>query len=124
MAKIKIIVVDDEAVFCRVMEEFLQNEGFEVILAANSEEALSMTKKEKPDIMALDIRMPGINGDKIIRQLKDSYPKMAIVVVSGSDIPDMQNVLERAGADALLLKPMNFEKFLETVQELLAKQGS
>ena len=88
--KIKILVVDDEYVFCRSLKSFLDKLGFETLVATNGEHALDIVKEEKPAIMTLDIRMPGLNGYDVLQKVKRLYPDLFIIVVTAIDVPNME----------------------------------
>jgi two-component system response regulator (stage 0 sporulation protein F) len=68
----KILVVDDEWELRNLLTEFLTGEGYDVIQASNGEEALELAEKEEPQVILLDIKMPGIDGIEVCRRLKES----------------------------------------------------
>lgn len=113
--KVKILVVDDEYAFCRSLKIFLEKIGFETLIATNGEHALDILKEEKPAIMTLDMRMPGLNGYDILQKVKRLYPEMFIIVVTAIDVPNMEEMLEHGGAHALLRKPIDLQKLSETI---------
>lgn len=113
--KIKILIVDDEYAFCRSLKVFLEKIGFEALIATNGEHALDILKEEKPAVMTLDIRMPGLNGYDILQKVKRSHPDLFIIVVTAIDVPNMEEMLEHSGAHALLHKPLDLQKLSETL---------
>jgi len=113
--KIKILIVDDEYAFCRSLKIFLKKLGFETLIATNGEHALDIVMEEKPAIMTLDIRMPGLNGYEILQKVKRLHPDLFIVVVTAIDVPNMEEMLEHSGAHALLRKPIDLQELSNTI---------
>ena len=113
--KIKILIVDDEYAFCRSLKLFLEKIGFQALIATNGEHALDILKEEKPAIMTLDMRMPGLNGYDILQKVKRQHPELFIIVVTAIDVPNMEEMLEHSGAHALLRKPIDLQKLSDTI---------
>ncbi len=113
--KIKILIVDDEYAFCRSLKIFLEKIGFETLVATNGEHALDIVREEKPAIMTLDIRMPGLNGYDILQKVKRLHPDLFIVVITAIDVPKMEEMLEHSGAHALLHKPIDLQTLSDTI---------
>lgn len=113
--KIKILIVDDEYAFCRSLKLFLEKIGFQTLIATNGEHALDILKEEKPAIMTLDMRMPGLNGYEILQKVKRLHPELFIIVVTAIDVPNMEEMLEHSGAHALLRKPIDLQELSDTI---------
>ena len=117
--KKKIIVVDDEYSFCKSLRNYLEKQGYEVLLTTKGEQALEMVKLEKPDLMTLDILMPGINGHEVLEQAQQIDENLPIIIVSAVDIPDMEGSLKRAGAKAIFRKPANMNDLAKAIENLV-----
>ncbi len=119
--KAKILVVDDEKPIRDVLEDILTLQGYEVAQAKNGMEALDMMKKNAPDVMLLDINMPGLDGLEVTRRVKKdkSLQHIPLVIVSGLD--DMQARIEalKLGANDYLLKPFHVEELKARVRSLV-----
>lgn len=115
----KILVVDDEYSFCKSLREYLLRLGHTVTISMNGEQALDLIREEKPDLMTLDIRMPGLNGYDILEQLRRETSTLKVVVISAIDTPEMAEQLARSGAHAVLHKPVNLGDLGQTVNGLL-----
>jgi len=113
--KIKILIVDDESAICRLLQDYLERLGFETCVATNGEQALELLLTEKPAIMTLDIRMPGLNGYEVLQKAKRRYPELFIIVVTGIDVPNMDEMLEHSGAHAFLQKPIDLQKLSDII---------
>lgn len=116
----KILVVDDEYFFCKSLREYLSRLGYTVTISMNGEQALDLIEEEKPDLMTLDIRMPSVNGQDILRILRREKSPVKVVVISAIDTPGMEELLLQSGAHAVLHKPLNMNLLVKTIQELLA----
>ena len=117
----KVLAIDDEMEICKVIEAFLTKKGFCVLTAYSGEESLKIIEKEKPDLVVLDKRMPGIGGVAVLRELvkrKDSTP---VIVLSGSEeLSEHAEELKDLGYDDILIKPIDLKILLERINKRLA----
>jgi DNA-binding NtrC family response regulator len=119
----KILVVDDEAELCELLEEFFSLEGFEVITAQSGEKALALFEAERPAAVVLDIKMPGLSGMEVLRRIKEADPPAIVIMVSAfGDVATIQEALQR-GAYRYLEKPVDLEQLKDTVLEATAHSG-
>jgi len=104
------------------MKAILQDEGYEVDLAASGKEAIQKSQDKLYNIALLDIRLPDIEGVELLKLLKEGVPRTRKIMVTG--YPSMQNAISalNKNADAYLLKPVDVEKLLCTVKEQLQAQ--
>ncbi len=118
----RILVVDDDETIRTTMKAILQDEGYQVDLAATGKEAIEKTKETAYNIALLDIRLPDMEGIELLKLLKESVPKTRKIMVTG--YPSMQNAIAalNKNADAYLLKPVDVEKLLSTVKQQLYAQ--
>jgi DNA-binding response OmpR family regulator len=114
-----IVLVDDETSFRSMLRKTLEAAGYRVSEARN---ALGMFELGAYDLMLLDIKMPGIDGHKILSSLKEGKSGAApILVMTGLSDPAHRTQALAEGADGFLAKPMNMEELLTTVADLLAR---
>jgi two-component system alkaline phosphatase synthesis response regulator PhoP len=122
MKKGKILVVDDEVNITQILEFSIGSEGYEVITAANGEEAVDQARREQPDLIILDIMMPKIDGYEACRILKSNPLTKSIPVVlltaKGRDI-DKRLGFE-VGATDYIVKPFSPNKLVDRIHELLS----
>ncbi len=125
MDKKKILVVDDEIELVKVLEIRLRKEGFEVVTAADGEDALKKARKEKPDLLILDLMLPKIDGYKVCRLLKfdQKYKNIPIIMLTARVEEHDRNLGMEMGADEYITKPFEWDKLLEKILGFLPKQG-
>ena len=123
MSKPRILIGDDEKNILKVLESRLKAGGFDVIKASSGDEALEKIKKEKPDLVILDLGMPGLNGYQVCRELKktDEFKQMPIIILSAW-VREKQGE-DTALADLYLTKPFRPEELISQVRWLLENRG-
>ena len=115
----KILIVDDEAGIRQSLGAVLQDEGYRVVLAASGEEGLEEVRREAPDMVLLDIWMPGMDGLTVLGELKKSHPRLPVVIISGHGNIDTAVKATRMGAFDFVEKPLSIERVLVSVQNAL-----
>ena len=122
MAK-KILVVDDEQEIVFLIKRRLIKAGYDVIFAHDGPTALALAKKEKPDLMILDIMIPAPTGLEICRTLKQDaqYSAIKIVLLSARDQQQDKDIGMQAGADLYMTKPFETEELIKNAQVLLGE---
>ena len=106
MAK-KILVVDDEPDFCEALRDFLGSKGFEVAIALSGEEALPAYMQEKPDMVLLDIQMPGMDGLETLRELKALDQGANVIMVTVIEDDEIAKRAMAEGAFDYITKPVD-----------------
>ena len=122
MANEKILMIDDEDDIRTVAQMSLQTVGgFQVVLAANGEEGVEICKKEKPDLILLDVMMPGLDGPGTLKRLKENPESAHIpVVFLTAKAQQMElNELKTMGAAGVLTKPFDPMKLPDLLREYL-----
>jgi two-component system response regulator VicR len=119
----KILIVDDDKTIVDLLSIWLKTNGYEVITAFGSSEALAMTSQEKPDLILLDNHMPMISGFSIIGKLKgfSETSMIPIIIITGSPSSHMSDLALELGATDLLGKPFNFDEMLSKIKKALAQ---
>ena len=119
--KKKILIVDDEPLMVEMVMMRLEANGFEVVSAGDGQEALEKVRKDKPDLIILDLMLPKIDGYKVCRMLKfdEKYKKIPIILFSARAQQGDMTLGKEVGADAYLIKPFEAEVLLAKINELL-----
>ncbi len=117
----KVLVADDEHNIRNILDFSLHAEGFLVVSALNGEDAFKLAVESKPDLVILDVMMPGQGGVETCRALKDDQRTAAIPVILLTALTgrDDRKAGTAAGADAYITKPFSPQKVIETVLDLL-----
>lgn len=120
--KAKILVVDDDQGICRTMSLFLELNNYEVDAANTGKEAIEKSKTEFYDVALLDIRLPDIEGTKLLTALRDTTPKMVKIMVTG--FPTFENAIDalKRGADDYIMKPVDPEELVQLVEKKLEER--
>ncbi|MEO5714787.1 MAG: response regulator [Luteolibacter sp.] len=117
--KSRILIVDDEAPMCFVIQHLLRAEGYEVSTASNGQEAIEIASKERFDLVMTDLIMPLKDGIETILHLRASQPEMKIIAMSGGWNGGAQSYLRLAGkigASQTLAKPFDKATLLEAIK--------
>ena len=118
----RILVIDDDESVRKVLSSALEEEGYEVETADSGKKAIEMSQKAFFNMALIDIRLPDMEGTKLLSELKDTTPKMRKIIVTG--YPSMQNAIEavKRGANDFVVKPFKMESVLETIKIQLKEQ--
>ena len=122
MAGKKILIVDDNADLVRIMGAHLEGHGYSVVSASDVAEAIKAVQKERPDLIILDVAMPGGDGLNVLRRLNASNPKntIPVIVVTGMETRAKAEAFAN-GAVEFYLKPVNMDTLLECIREELGQ---
>ncbi len=102
----KILVVEDEPELAEIYQALLEQEDYDVVVAHNGRDALTVAQKDSPHLILLDLRMPVMNGVEFLEEykLKEAHPDVKVVVFSNYDMQDEIDDAYRLGADRYVLK--------------------
>ncbi len=117
----KILLVDDEKEFVHTLSERLQTRNFEPVVAYNGEQALSMVQNDAPDVMVLDLKMPGIDGLEVLRRIKRERKHTEVIILTGHGSQQERQLAEELGAFAYLNKPVDIDVLSDTMKKAYAK---
>ena len=116
MEQIKLLLVDDETEFIKTLSERLKMRDLDSEIALNGEEALKIVDKEPPDVMVLDLKMPGIDGMEVLRVIKKAHPNVQVIMLTGHGSEKDEKEARRLGAFDYLQKPVGMEKLVKIVK--------
>ncbi len=114
-----VLIVDDETTIIESLEGILSDDGFEVMHAYNGYEALKKIEQESPDIVLLDIWMPGMDGIETLKEIKKITPNLPVVMITGHGTIESAVDATKSGAYDFLEKPLSIDKVMVTINNAL-----
>jgi two-component system response regulator MprA len=121
MSPMKILVVDDERAVRDSLRRALELEGYEIDLAADGREALAQLDQSQPDMLILDVLMPGVDGLEVCRRLRRAGNRLPVLMLTARDAVENRVAGLDAGADDYVTKPFALEELLARVRALLRR---
>lgn len=119
----KVLIIEDDPSFLRAISHIVEKEGYNVTSASNGMTGLRMAKEDKPDLLILDVMLPGIDGFEICSQLRNEpqTAKLPIIMLSAKGQDADKTTGLKVGADEYLTKPVDRAVLLEKAKALIAK---
>ena len=118
----RILLIDDDPMILQLLKHFLENEGYQVAVADRGAEGVAIAQKQLPDIVILDLMMPGMDGFETCRRLREFGIQTVLVISSRRDERSVIRALD-LGADAYLYKPFELAVLLAKIRTLLRRVG-
>lgn len=118
----RILVIDDDPGVTSVLRRGLAYEGYTVDIAGTGEEGLGIARERPPDLVILDIMMPGIDGLAVLQRLRQADVQLPVLLLTAKDAPDDEVHGLESGADDYVVKPFTFEVLLARVRALLRRK--
>ena len=122
--KEKILIVEDHPLHTRLIEMTLRAKNYTLLKATDGEEALDIAQREQPDLIIMDIRLPGMDGFEVTRKLRETpaFSHTPIIGITAYAMrKDRERVIE-SGCDAYLTKPINTRELPEVIAEMLSRR--
>lgn len=104
----RVLVVDDDRGVCECLADFFKAKGFTVSSAFSGEQALDYVSEGAPQVVVLDIMLPGISGLEVLRRVKDVWPDSKVIMITGLTQPELQVQARQYGACGYVTKPFDF----------------
>ena len=117
----KVLLVDDEREFVQTLSERLQLRDMGSAVVFSGESALEVVKDDEPEVMLLDLKMPGIDGIEVLRKVKETKPEIEIIILTGHGSEDDRKICMELGAFAYLHKPVDINLLSETLAKATEK---
>ena len=115
MKEMKVLLVDDEEEFVKSLSERMEMRDLKSDVSLSGEQALKTMDEDLPDVMVLDLKMPGMDGMEVLRRAKKAYPGVQIIMLTGHGSEKDEKEARRLGVFEYLQKPVEFEKLMRTV---------
>ncbi len=117
MKDFKVLLVDDETDFVQALAERLKMRDLPADAVYDGEQALSFVEGQEPDVMILDLKMPGMDGLEVLRQVKKSYPKIQVIILTGHGTDKDAEEARRLGAFDYLEKPVSLDVLVKKMRQ-------
>jgi len=114
-----ILIVDDEPTIQQSLSGILSDEGFEISIASNGYEALQIIQEDSPDLVLLDIWMPGIDGIETLKEIKKENPNIQVIIITGHGTIETAVTATKLGAFDLIEKPLSIDKIIVSISNAL-----
>jgi CheY-like chemotaxis protein len=121
MEGLKVLLVDDEVEFVSTLAERLRIRGIEAVIANSGVEALESIAATLPDVVVLDVMMPGMGGIEVLREIKKDHPNIPVILLTGIGSTGEATEGMRQGAFDYLMKPLQLPKLLEKLEAAAKK---
>ena len=117
-----ILIVDDEEAVCWSLQRALGREGHSVSVAASAEQGLALLKRQRPDVLILDVRLPGMDGLTALTRIRQLMPDLPVIVVTAfGDLPTAVRAVE-GGVFDYLAKPFDLQQAIDCVNRALQRR--
>lgn len=120
MEQWKVLLVDDEAEFVSALAERLMLRGLDARTASSGEEAFRLVENDPPQVVVLDVMMPGLGGIEVLQHLKRHHPGIQIVLLTGMTGTLENDEARRLGAFECLTKPLNIDELIKVINAAVA----
>jgi DNA-binding NtrC family response regulator len=117
-----ILVVDDELLIRDLLYDFFNGQGWQITVAENGEKALEILRAKKVDLVLTDLRMPEMDGMALTTLVRESYPDMPVVIMTGYPSVESAVAALRSKVADYVTKPFNINELFKTVESHLAKE--
>lgn len=122
MEKIKILLVDDEKEFVETLSERIRMRDHDSAVALNGEQALKKIDDDLPDVVVLDLKMPGMDGMEVLRRIRKAYPKVQVIMLTGHGSEKDEEEARKLGVFEYLQKPIDIETLMKKVKKAYKKK--
>lgn len=122
MKKFKLLLVDDEEEFVKTLAERLKMRKVKSDAVHDGDQALSFVEEKEPDVMVLDLKMPGIDGMEVLRRIRKAYPNIEVIILTGHGTKKDEENAKRLGAFDYLEKPVDIDKLVGRLKKAFQRK--
>jgi len=119
---IKVLLVDDETAFVDTLAQRLKMRDLNVSTVYDGAQALSYIKGMEPDVMVLDLKMPGLHGIEVLREVKKDYPQMQVIILTGHGTDRDAEEAKRLGGFDFMRKPADIDNLVRRIKEAYSEK--
>ncbi len=120
----KILVIDDEQGIRDLLDTLLQRKGYDVVLAASGQKGLELLRREQPDVIVLDLKMPGMDGLTVLQQIRSFDSKKPVIILTGAGTPETEQKVRALGVAEFVKKEFSLHRLGDALKRLLVTSNS
>ncbi|MDH5768773.1 MAG: response regulator [Nitrospirota bacterium] len=124
MTDIKVLLVDDEVEFASALSERLRLRSYEAKAIYRAEDAIPFVKSDKPDVVLLDLKMPGMDGIEILEAIKQFDPTIEVIILTGHGDTESADKGIKTGAFDYIMKPVDIGELITKIEQAKKKKNS
>ena len=115
----KILVIDDEQGIRDLLDTLLHRKGYDVVLAESGQKGLDLFRRERPDVVVLDLKMPGMDGLAVLQQVRSLNPKQPVIILTGAGTPEIEQQVRALGVTEFVEKEFSLHLLGDSLKRLL-----
>ena len=115
----KILVIDDEPSIRDLLDTLLRRKGYDVVLAESGQKGLELFRRERPDVLVLDLKMPGTNGLMVLQQVRSLNPKQPVIILTGAGTAEAEQQVRALGVTEYVEKEFSLHHLGDALKRLL-----
>ena len=122
MKKLKVLLVHDEEQFVETLADRLNMRNLDATTAHNGEDVLPVVKELEPDVIVLDLKMPGVDGIEVLKRVKEAYPSVEVIILTGHGSEKDEEAARRLGAFDYVKKPVDLDTLVPRIRNAFKKR--
>ena len=115
----KILVIDDEQSIRDLLDTLLCRKGYDVVLAESGRKGLEVFRRERPDVVVMDLKMPGMEGLAVLQQVRSLNPKQPVIILTGAGTPETEQQIRALGVTEYVEKEFSLHLLGDSLKRLL-----
>ena len=120
----KILVIDDEQGIRNLLDTLLRRKGYDVVLAESGRKGLEVFRRERPDVVVLDLKMPGMDGLTVLQQVRSLNPSQPVIILTGARTPETEQQVRALGVTEYVEKEFSLHLLGDSLKRLLVHTTS
>ena len=115
----KVLVIDDEPGIRSLLDTLLRRKGYDVVLAESGRKGLELFRRERPDVVVLDLKMPGMDGLAVLQQVRSLNPTLPVIILTGAGTPETEQQVRAMGVTEYVEKEFSLHLLGDSLKRLL-----
>ena len=119
----KILVIDDEPGIRGLLDTLLSRKGYDVAIASSGQKGLELFRRERPDVIVLDLKMPGMDGLTVLQQVRSLHASQPVIILTGAGTPEAERQIRALGVTDFVEKEFSLHLLGDSLKRLLVHTG-